>query len=358
MRFAAVMLACGIASTAMPCLWDRDTLLIEARGMPDVMDVIAGRFDVNPPLFYQMRLERVESELTGGAEDLSLLDDGAVAAMHLHDFGKAHELLETKRVLLESEEEFKGDPSEDPNYRYHANLGTVYAHEWLEGGRQDADLHAKALEHLEEALEINPAAHFGREEVQVKVLKRAALGEEATVPVELSLSKDDREGLMGMIVIGLGQKSPVLMALLSETFGHRDAHMVAASLDRARDLGVEDGVLKATKNFYVEDAVEDKPRFRRDLKSAFDAGRAYQEARLDYMLPRLKRGEHPDTHPDFWSGWREPEKPRYQIGPDVGERIDGWWLRNNATVSVLSVVFGIPTVLFLGYRIVRRRYFE
>ena len=31
--------------------------------------------------------------------------------------------------------------------------------------------------------------------------------------------------------------------------------------------------------------------------------------RLSYMQERFQRGEHPDTHADFWNNWKEPELP-------------------------------------------------
>ncbi len=47
------------AATAHACLWDRDTLAMEAAGLPDVPRVATGRFARNPRAYYEMRLERV-----------------------------------------------------------------------------------------------------------------------------------------------------------------------------------------------------------------------------------------------------------------------------------------------------------
>jgi hypothetical protein len=51
------------SGTACACLWDRDTLAMEAEGLPDIINTIAGRFERNPSLFYEMRLQRTAAQL-------------------------------------------------------------------------------------------------------------------------------------------------------------------------------------------------------------------------------------------------------------------------------------------------------
>ena len=55
----ALALLLGLPLSVVACIWDRDTPLDEARGLPEVVAVLTGRFDRNPPLFYEMRLEHV-----------------------------------------------------------------------------------------------------------------------------------------------------------------------------------------------------------------------------------------------------------------------------------------------------------
>ena len=50
----------GLPLSVAACLWDRDTPADEARGLPEVVAVLTGRFERNPPLFYEMRLGRVD----------------------------------------------------------------------------------------------------------------------------------------------------------------------------------------------------------------------------------------------------------------------------------------------------------
>ena len=58
---ATLLLALPLSVAA--CLWDRDTPADEAKGLPDVVAVLTGRFPKNPPLFYQMRLKRVTAHI-------------------------------------------------------------------------------------------------------------------------------------------------------------------------------------------------------------------------------------------------------------------------------------------------------
>jgi len=64
-------LVCSVvAVTAHACLWDRDTLAAEARGLPGITEVITGRFDRFPAFFYEMRLERVAAEVEADPDQL------------------------------------------------------------------------------------------------------------------------------------------------------------------------------------------------------------------------------------------------------------------------------------------------
>ena len=66
-----------IAATVQACLWDTDTLAAEAAQKPDMLRVITGRFERNPPLYYEMRLARVAKVLVRDPSRLSLYDDAA-----------------------------------------------------------------------------------------------------------------------------------------------------------------------------------------------------------------------------------------------------------------------------------------
>ena len=53
----AVCLAIGVVASAWTCLNDRDSLAAEVRRKPDLIWTLVGRFERNPPQFYEMRIE-------------------------------------------------------------------------------------------------------------------------------------------------------------------------------------------------------------------------------------------------------------------------------------------------------------
>ncbi|HEY0072633.1 MAG TPA: hypothetical protein VGB77_00935, partial [Abditibacteriaceae bacterium] len=118
------------------CLWDSDTLSTEAKGLPGTLEIITGRFERNPPLFYEMRLKRVTQEITAQPQKLELYDDAGVACDRLHKGNQAIAWMAKKRAQL------KPYPQDKEHwYRYHANLGTFQAHRWLRGGADRKKLH-------------------------------------------------------------------------------------------------------------------------------------------------------------------------------------------------------------------------
>ena len=48
-----------MATPARACIWDRDTLRFETLALPGVVEIITGRIERYPPLYYEMRLARV-----------------------------------------------------------------------------------------------------------------------------------------------------------------------------------------------------------------------------------------------------------------------------------------------------------
>ena len=84
----------GAGTLAAACLWDSDTLAMEAKGLPDVVDAIGGRFDRNPDLYYVMRLARVMKVIDADPHVHAEYGDAAVALDKLGRGGEAIELLE------------------------------------------------------------------------------------------------------------------------------------------------------------------------------------------------------------------------------------------------------------------------
>jgi hypothetical protein len=96
-------LLCLILLATIPvlaCAWDSDTLAMEAKGLPDTVQIITGRFERNPPLYYQMRLKRVSQALKTQPGKLEFYDDAGVACDRLGRGAEAIDWMKRKRAQL------------------------------------------------------------------------------------------------------------------------------------------------------------------------------------------------------------------------------------------------------------------
>jgi hypothetical protein len=84
------------------CLWDSDTVATEAQGLADVIRAISGRFERNPPLYYEMRLEFSTRKVKANADDLEAYDDAGVACDRLGRGDEAIVWVERKRARLDA----------------------------------------------------------------------------------------------------------------------------------------------------------------------------------------------------------------------------------------------------------------
>lgn len=136
------------ARCATACLWDRDTVRDEERGLPGINELLAGKFERHSQFYYQTRVANLGARIGKEPQNLPIYDDLAVAYEKLGDHGKAID------VMLLKEKQKPGE------YTTYANLGTFYLH--------SGDLET-GIRYIRRALEINPNAHFGREEYQLKL---------------------------------------------------------------------------------------------------------------------------------------------------------------------------------------------
>ena len=168
----ALALLLGLPLSVVACIWDRDTPVDEARGLPEVVAVLTGRFERNPPLFYEMRLERVTDHLQSHPEDLAAYDDAGVACDRLGRGDEAISWMQKKRAQLDGLDASRPEVKEQL-YRYHANLGTFLVHRWARQGADRAKIGEvkAARDEIARAMEINPNAHFGREKYQLRALE-------------------------------------------------------------------------------------------------------------------------------------------------------------------------------------------
>jgi tetratricopeptide (TPR) repeat protein len=345
---AALALLLGLPLSVAACLWDRDTPASEAKGMPEVVAILTGRFERNPPLFYEIRLDRVTAQFQGHPEDLAAYDDAGVACDRLGRGDEAISWMDKKRAQLEKLDATRSEVKEQ-QYRYHANLGTFLVHRWVRQGADRAKIGEveAARDEIARALEINPNAHFGREKYQLRALEWIVAPPKATGAHDLpnllgwsfgdtyGQSTDPKEaddavqGLAGLVALGNAWESVDIFHALNVALqrdslgferGPEGGRNTLAYLAWLRCMELID----AGKVSMLPDAPKGqdlKPLLPRPvfvepdniLESAFRKLRAEAEAwhaaRTAFMMSRLKEGRHPDTDPRFWDGYTERPAP-------------------------------------------------
>jgi hypothetical protein len=238
----------------------------------------------------------------------------------------------------------------DPHHEYTllANLGTFHAHRWLRAEkavRDRVDLE-RARDLITSAIEKNPDAHFGRERYQLLAIESlldpvepVSTDSPATLVPRMFAKQgfkyrgakleeigygDAVEGLSGLIHLGDAWRSTLIWATLEEVLRlRRDAYL--ARLAAFRVVEILDADREALPEFnrvnYLGDTralIETPDGERLDAWQSKARGSVllWQASRTRYVMERLDRGEHPDTHSQFWSEWRD-EHPL----PDLGSSL-------------------------------------
>lgn len=312
-RAILALVATLFATISMACLWDRDTLAQEMKGLPEIADVIAGRFDRFPPEYYEERLKRIEAGLGETVLTLGDYDDAAVACDRL---GRSNEAIEWMSRKQDAMSKMTLDEKElaEQNYRTHANLGTFLVHQAFAGKEPDIEGLKRGLSELEKAIVINPDAHFGRENVQIALIKDMIWEKgdhsEARPTVDIP-PKKLQEGLIGLMVLGKAWESPKVWAWLEGSLGEEDAH--AAHLIRRRMAE-----FKATDVAIAKDLPKPLAPPIRTLKDEEETdayydelranGKKWSEERNNFISEQIKAGNHPDLNAKFWDGFKEVPK--------------------------------------------------
>ncbi|HVT12886.1 MAG TPA: hypothetical protein VHE55_11515 [Fimbriimonadaceae bacterium] len=372
MRFAAPVLVALLASAAHACLWDSDTLAEEAANHMDLVRIITGRFERNPPLYYQMRLQRVSGELAKNPANLDNYDNAAVACDRLGNDVGALKWIGKKRTYMEGHR-LTAQTNPEDWYRYYANAGTFHAHLWFRRGRKPDELgevkEGKNL--LLKALAINPNAHFGREKVQIKVFDwvidggRKSLGSYLE-DMERDLRPDgeaesDAKGLAGLVMLGNAWESVDTFQALEYRLSDFDKGSLAQfAMLRARELMSQGAkpLAKADEEYFAY------PFYRPDQQtSAFNEKEfvrlraeadAWQKTRTDFMVARLKVGRHPDTDKTFWSGYSPAPAP--EVRDQSFWTTAKLWMRLSvvATICVIAVPCLLAWVIYKIVKVNRR----
>ncbi len=356
------LLACCLGATpALACINDRDTLAAEVAaqkgggdGLPPVVRAITGHFDRNPPLYYSMRLKRVAAQLQQDPKRLELYDDAGAACDRLGRSQEAIGWMGKKKRQLET---LALDPQtrREHLYRYLANAGTFHGHLWLRQGANRSNTTELKTGHdmIARAVQIKPKAHFGRERYQLELMNWI-LNPPLPQPKEyhavdfLGLSKlnqDDNQdrlkssafpdaltGLTGLIVLGDAWASfDVYHALMQAIGAQGNSTLAHFAGERCRELldngrkslsphfdSKGSGLLWWTLNY--GQTLESSTDIRRKYFELRADAASYQEARFIYMADKMRVGQHPDTHPSFWAGWKAPALPSFELSDPLAKQ--------------------------------------
>ena len=345
---AALVAVLVVASRAAACIWDSDTLEAERKGLPDILEILVGRFDRNPPLWFEMRLARATAAVAANADDFAAYDDAGVACDRLGRGEEAIRWMDRKAERLRA----MGDaaPAEHV-YRRLANQGTLRAHHWLRTGADRARLAEmrQARDEIAEAIRIHPDAHFGRERYQLRAMDWIAdppvasggdtyglapdflglpgnrIGSVRTdngALAELGMP-DAVEGLSGLVVLGAAWESVDVFHALDNALaidGRSSVAYVAslrcAELIRAGRTSLLPGaptgealvtsLHAGTSRFLYPREVAALDAWYAEARAAADR---WARAREDFVLARLRAGRHPDTDSSFWDDWDDDAIP-------------------------------------------------
>lgn len=334
-----LLLAC---TQAHACLNDRDTNAIESRNSMEFMDVLAGRFERNPPLYYEMRIKRLipqtQRQDLSRAEKLPLFDDIAVAYERLGDHDRAIQWIRKKEPIAEIQDK-------EMVYSYHANLGTFIAHKWFEHQDLGLGVLANAASHIKAALAINPDAHFGREAVQL-YLMRESLGEDSSRPYDGEPDQDAKvqKGLLGLMTLGSAWQSKLVWQHVGSTFDFRnESGLMELAYLRVRALEKPDAPLQGREG-----------KMLKLYRALTQNGEKWHKHRTEFMLAKLKTGRHPDWDKTFWDGYIEV--PRVDTGSDNSPGLEiSMGLFALFLVPYIGPAAYVTVIVWLIVRAIRRR---
>ena len=354
LHWLTLVLICFMAAPAHACLNDRDTVAVEMAGLPDVAQVVSGHFETNPPLYYQMRIDRIKAELTKGAILFAEYDDAAVACDRIGNDDAAIEWIEKKHALLPAYDA-GNEKMKEQWYRYYANAGTFWVHRWLRGGAHIETIAQMdtAATYIKAALAIKPNAHFGREGCQLVVIEWIAdtvksriahantgSDEEART---IAYDFDDRlkqiaarnhfdplTALCGLVVLGNAWESPDVFSAIGRQVTLTDQHSLATmAFMRACELtntghhsivGLTDQQMLNLSNPSFLSQIEVYPQMQKEYAQYRRDADHWRADRDTYMASRLARGDHPDTDEHFWDDYRETASTA--PSPSVVDRVN------------------------------------
>jgi len=349
--FAAFAPAC--------CVWDRDSLSTERRGMEAVEDVLTGKVERFPADYYEMRLVRMAKAVETDPFDLPAYDDAGAACDRLGRYDEAMAWMEKKRLAISAATE--GQAPKDhrfstlevlnrQSHRRLVNEASFAIHRWLATGaradRIDEVSAARAM--IVQARKLNSS--FGSERYLLIIIdwliEAQGPEKDRILPDLLGLRLADKtargpndalkdknlsdcfEALAGLVRGSALWENVDLFYALSLAFAvdGRQSLSYMARL-RAFELidqgkgsvvpGAPQGpelkkllVPHRYKAGRLEEVKVLNDEARREVEAEFQRRRDFavrwQAARFDYMKSLLEMGSHPDLDYRFWTSFKEP----------------------------------------------------
>lgn len=314
--FLTFILIAGLLAISSACAWDGDTLAFELKGLPDVADAVAGRFERQPDLYYEMRRDRVlaikDSDLK--PEDL---DDLGVAYDKLGESKSAISAMNKKVELLKKTDRSSAEWKE-AQYRLLANRGTFYIHDGLAQKPIDRKQVELGLADLKKAVELNPDAHFGREFVQIVIVEQLLQPNRDKLEEYLGPNNDTakfREGVLGIMAIGNGWESVDMFYFLRASLGSGDG-----VTGRLIDAKISDLISQGKSSAFQEDFFkyfkphtmlrdEEIATAQQVYKVLKKNGEEFRSHYNSYVMAKLEKGQHPDNRADFFDDYEPLKMP-------------------------------------------------
>jgi hypothetical protein len=431
-RFLIVLTAIAYMALLLPvptsqgCINDRDTRRwLQIEGMiqniktnEKIVWAIVGRFEREPAAYYQMRIARSSKELEKDPTRLDLYDDIAAAHDRIGKSSEAIDWMTRKKVQLDKLEAFYkiGTDKElrEQVYRYHANIGTFYAHRWLRGGanRKDISDMRTGHDHIVKAVKIKPNAHFNRERFQLDAMKwildaapntdlngliasdlapTNSVGDAPADPrpptktmasfLNVKNLKDEKkvieavEGLVGLIVLGNAWESVdifyALAAALQEGGHTGPAALALMRCEELIDAGrkslhpdMPDGIaLKALIRMSLHAGsvvreMESDPNHYLSMwyTSARKNAKSWEQERVEFMTSQFDKGLHPDIDTKaFWTGYVEVAAVPLPTLPDrPAQQTDYTGVIVTIVLVTVSIgAFGLAFIILVRRRVGR-----
>lgn len=166
-------------------------------------------------------------------------------------------------------------------------------------------------------------------------------------------AEDAVAGLSGLIRLGNAWESVDVYAALGDALAHENLGTIGeAALARVLELQKVGKSSITGWKFTMDAFIEGRPmgierdQAHEEFKRLREEADAWHDARTEYMLAKLKTGEHPDTDKDFWDGFRASEP-----------KVQGVWFWKRQGFQITALITGILVALAAtGFFVVRAIY--